>query len=80
MEKETFFTLAAKRPTVVRSLKVALVVGTALGAINHYDMFLSGQYGTRRVLQLLVTYLVPYGVATYGAVMEAMESATAEER
>jgi len=80
MAKENFCSLAAKRATVVRSLKVAVVVGTALGAINHYDMFLSGQYEPRRILQLLVTYLVPYGVATYGAVMEAMESAAAEER
>ncbi len=63
--------LAKRRSTVVRSTKVALVVGTLLASINHYDMLLSCDFEMRRVLQLLVTYVVPYGVATYGAVMEA---------
>ncbi len=70
-EEISYLDLATRPHTVMRSIKVALVVGTLLGAINHYDMFASGEFEVRRVVQLLATYLVPYGVATYGAVMEA---------
>jgi hypothetical protein len=66
--------LALRRHTIFRSLKVAAVIGTVLGAINHYDMFLSGQFESRRVAQLFITYIVPYCVATYGAAMEAMRT------
>lgn len=49
-----------------RSGLVAIVVGTVLNIINQGDVILSGEaphYG-----KLVLTYLVPYGVATYGAV------------
>ncbi len=71
-----FVALAMRPATVSRSLKVAVFIGTVLGAINHYDMFISGNFETRRVVQLLVTYAVPYAVATYGAVTEAMNRET----
>jgi hypothetical protein len=73
-DRRSFLRLALRRHTLIRSLKVAAVIGTVLGAINHYDMFLSGQFEPRRVAQLLITYVVPYCVATYGAVMEAMRA------
>ncbi len=60
--------LACQRPVVVRSLKVALVVGTLLGLINHGDAMLAGTMTARRWIQVGLTYLVPYLVATYGAV------------
>ena len=49
-----------------RSLAVAIVVGTVLNLINQGDALLAGQ--SINVLKLLLTYLVPYCVATYGAV------------
>jgi len=42
---------------------MGLVVGTILAAINHYDMFLSGDFVARRVYQLLISYLVPFSVS-----------------
>ncbi len=66
-----FWEHAFCRDTVGRSARVALVVGTLLGVINHFDMFLTGNFTTRRVIQLLLTYIVPYGVATYAAAMQA---------
>lgn len=49
-----------------RSLAVAAVVGTILNAINQGDALASG----RSVVctKVLLTYVVPYLVATYGAV------------
>jgi hypothetical protein len=49
-----------------RSLLVALVVGTILNLINQGDALLAG--GRVDVVKLLLTYAVPYCVATYGAV------------
>ena len=49
-----------------RSLIVALLVGTILNVINQGDVLLEG--GDVDVVKLLLTYAVPYCVATYGAV------------
>ena len=73
-DRLSFLRLALRRHAVIRSLEVAAVIGTVLGAIDHDDMFLSGDFRSGRVAQLLVAYVVPYCVATYGAVMEAMRS------
>jgi hypothetical protein len=49
-----------------RSLGVALIVGTILNLINQGDALIAAH--PPNVTKLLLTYLVPYGVATYGAV------------
>jgi hypothetical protein len=49
-----------------RSLTVAAVVGTVLNLINQGDAMF-GEHPLNSV-KLLLTYLVPYCVATYGAV------------
>jgi hypothetical protein len=49
-----------------RSAAVALVVGTILNLINQGDALLAGL--PLSPMKLVLTYLVPYGVATYGAV------------
>ena len=48
-----------------RSLLVMLVVGSILNAINQGDALL--HEGNVNVPKLLLTYLVPFCVATYGA-------------
>ena len=75
-----FLKYATERAIAVRSLKVAIVVGTILAAINHYDMFMSGEYTARRVAQIFLTYLVPYCVATYGGAMQSRDRACLTER
>ena len=50
---------------VRRSLTVALVVGTALNLINQGDALLIA--GAIVWWKLLLTYLVPFGVASYGS-------------
>ncbi len=57
----------ADRELLFRSIRTALVIGTILGLINHYDSL--GNLTTRQVMQIGVTYLVPFSVATYGQVM-----------
>ena len=57
---------AFQRETIVRSLKVALVVGTALNLINQGDAMISSE--PVNIFKCLLTYAVPYCVATYGAV------------
>jgi hypothetical protein len=49
-----------------RSLVIALVVGTILNLINQGDAMLAGT--PLDPIKLLLTYAVPYCVATYGAV------------
>ena len=52
-------------PVAKNSLVVALIVGTILNAINQSDVLLSGSQ--LDWLKALLTYCVPFCVATYGA-------------
>ncbi len=54
-----------------RSLMVALVIGTILNLINQGDALMAG--ATVNLFKLFLTYLVPYCVATYGAVSLRMK-------
>lgn|GEM_PF-3001122 len=53
-----------------RSAYVALVVGTILNVINQGDALLAG--AALDPTKLVLTYMVPYLVATYGAVAERL--------
>ena len=52
-------------PAVRRSLLVALVIGTILNAINQGDALLGS--GEIVLWKLLLTYFVPFAVASYGS-------------
>ena len=56
-----------------RSFWVALVVGTILNLINQGDALVSGR--PLDVVKLVLTYIVPYFVATYGAVSFRLQAA-----
>lgn len=57
----------ALRPDIVkRSLWVSVIVGTLLNIINQGDALLNLQ--ALNLTKCLLTYAVPYCVATYGAV------------
>ncbi|HKS88612.1 MAG TPA: nitrate/nitrite transporter NrtS [Stellaceae bacterium] len=56
-----------------RSLVIALIVGTILNAINQGDRLLLGM--APDITKLLLTYLVPYCVSTYGAVSYRLHAA-----
>ncbi|MDB2363647.1 nitrate/nitrite transporter NrtS [Flavobacteriales bacterium] len=75
----SFFHYAKKKEIVIRSIKVALVVGTVLGPINHSNAILNGTLDSTRMFQMGLTYCVPYLVATYGAASQAAQSSKNKE-
>jgi len=68
---KSFLKYAMNREIIITSIKVAFVIGTILALINHYDAILSGTLNKTGLIQILLTYLVPYTVATYGAAQHA---------
>ena len=63
-----FVTLALSRKVALPAIRVALVVGSVLALINHGDALLKMQLESTQLLQIALTYLVPYSVATYSSV------------
>ena len=63
-----YITLAL-RPEVFRTaVKISLVVGTILALINHSPEIFQFSLSRQDIFQILLTYLVPYGVSTYSSV------------
>jgi hypothetical protein len=63
-----WWSVACRRAVVQRALRVGLIVGTILMLINHGDAILAGDLNPKRLLKMLLTYLVPYSVSTYASV------------
>jgi hypothetical protein len=65
------------------TVKIALVVGTVLFAINHLDVVLRGRASTATWVKAAITYLVPFVVSNLGVLAatrrrgESQESAAA---
>ena len=56
-------------PTTRRlALRVALVVGAVLNLINHFDVLLGAELTTTTLVQIALTYAVPYCVSTHSQV------------
>ena len=68
-----FAKYALEKRCVTRSVKVALLVGTVLALINHYDSIISASFSLVVTLQILVTYAVPYSVSTFGSAMQGVQ-------
>ena len=54
-------------PVRDRAVRVALVVGTVLFAINQLDVVLRGEVTPIVAAKILLTFAVPYAVSTYSA-------------
>lgn len=65
--------LATRWPVMKRALLTALVVGNVIGAINHGDKILAGVMEQGDWIKVALTFLAPYSVATYSAVMTLLE-------
>jgi hypothetical protein len=59
------------RPMLRRSLAVAVVVGTLLLIINQGDVLLSAHWPHALLWKIPLTYLVPFLVATWGALVNS---------
>ena len=65
--------VAGSTPVIQRALKVSLTVGTLLNIINQGDVLISLHFEELHTIKLLLTYLVPYSVATYTATAMNMD-------
>lgn len=54
-------------PTLARSIKVAVIVGSALFLINQLDVVLRTGITVLLAAKIVLTYCVPFAVATFGA-------------
>lgn len=62
-----FLAVATQRAVVMRSLRIAVVVGTILGLVNHGGALVSGHVTAAEWVQIAVSYVVPFFVATWSA-------------
>lgn len=63
-----FISIALTREVVIISLKMSLIVGTVLALINHGPSIVEGLLTQEKILQIALTYLVPYCVSTFSSV------------
>ena len=59
------------RPLLRRSTLIALVVGSVLVAINQGDTLVAGRWDLALLWKVPLTYLVPFIVATWGALVNS---------
>ena len=64
----SFFNIAFDRSVVMRSSRIALVVGSIIALINHGDRLFTGQIDAVMLAKIGLTFLVPYCVSTYSSV------------
>jgi len=60
--------LALTRSVIIRALLCALIVGTILIVINHGPRLICAEVSGMCIVQMVLTYFVPYGVSTYSSV------------
>jgi hypothetical protein len=70
----TWLHLACRRSVVRRAVKYAIFVGALLTLINHGDALLRGDITAGRLARILLTFAVPYCVATFASVSTAREA------
>lgn len=68
-----YLSLAFSDKVFPTAIRVALLVGTLLAVINHYQAISSWSFSSKNVLQILFTYLVPYCVSTYSSMKAILE-------
>ncbi len=71
-ESREFLRLLLEPQLSLRSLMLAIVVGTVLVAINYGDLILKGDTEKIAWYKIALTYLVPYCVSTYSAIVNGV--------
>ena len=75
----TWLEIAMERPILVRALKTSLFVGSVLVMINQGDVLLDEGVSAVSLPKVLLTFVVPYLVATSASVstrLDAMSGST----
>ena len=73
MSHASFINLATTAQVVKTAIRISLIVGSILALINHGEGIVNLSLSTHNIIQILLTYLVPYGVSTYSGV-KALQS------
>jgi hypothetical protein len=60
--------IASRKSIVMRGLKYGLAVGSILIIINHGNAMMDGSVDSTRIIQMILTLLVPYFVSTASSV------------
>ncbi|MCT4613467.1 MAG: nitrate/nitrite transporter NrtS [Marinifilaceae bacterium] len=60
--------LIFSKQVVRTAFKLSLIVGTILGLINHGPDIFAHTLSDSQIIQIMVTYLIPYSVSTYSSV------------
>lgn len=68
--------IASRRQIVIRALKYGIVVGSILIIINHGNAIMEGSVDVTRLVQMLLTMLVPYCVSTASGVGAVLDGRT----
>lgn len=61
--------LATERSTARRAVTTSLIVGSILAVINHGTDLMARRLDTAAVLQIALTFAVPYAVATISSIV-----------
>ncbi|WP_205960054.1 nitrate/nitrite transporter NrtS [Flammeovirga aprica] len=62
------YKLVFSKQVVTTALKLSIIVGTILAFINHGESIIGNTLSNKQVIQILITYFVPYAVSTYSSV------------
>lgn len=69
-----------RRDTLIRAVKVALIVGPILIIINHYDTLLHNELTLHLCFKILLTFLVPFSVSAYSSARAYSEDELLQKR
>lgn len=64
-----YLLLLAERSTVLRALKISLLVGFLLNIINNPSMFTSLSFEDVHPGRVILTFIVPFGVSAYSSIL-----------
>ena len=68
---KSLFRYAIDNVCVCRSVKIALVVGTINALITQYDAVFHRTLTPINIWQIILTYIIPFGVATISSALQA---------
>ncbi len=68
---KSLFIYAIDKVCVCRSVKIALVVGTINALVTQYDAVFHRTLTLTNIFQIMLTYMIPFGVATISSALQA---------
>ena len=68
---KSLFRYAIDKFCLCRAVKIALVVGTINALVTQYDAIFHKTLTPTNIFQIMLTYMIPYGVATISSALQA---------